>query len=158
MPKPTPSKGVAFTTMRGTVDETGQAVTVDVPRRRKRRKGWRENVNLVDIGVLNRLELSGQEYRVLFAVLLGIPEKGGNLSHITGTRIADVTGIAAPNVSVVMRSLRERHLIQPVRRGVQEVSPWLAYSGDFDSWNAEAENWPEPVWMRGVDAATGELR
>lgn len=143
--------------MRGQVDETGQRVTVEVPRRRKRKKGWRDHVSQVDIGVLTRLELSGLESRVLWMIVKHIPERGGNEARCTLAEVADETGIAAPNVSRIAKTLRDRHLLRSERLGKHYVSPWLAWSGDYDSWNAEADSWPEPIWMRGVNAETGEV-
>jgi hypothetical protein len=143
---------------RGRVEETGQSVVMDVPRRRKRKKGWRDHVSMVDVGVLTRLQLTGLESRVLWMIVKHVPEKGGNEARCTLAEIADETGIAGPNVSRIMKTLRDRRLLHTERQGVHHVSPWLAWSGDFDSWNAEAEKWPEPIWERGLDTETGEVK
>lgn len=152
------SNVVSMARVRGTVDDTGQRVTMDLPRRRKRKKGWRDSVSLVDVGILTRLELSGLESRVLWMIARHIPEKGGNEARVALAEVADKTGIHPSDVSKIVRTLRARHLLRTVRRGVHEVSPWLLWSGDFDSWNAEADKWPEPTWVRGADPDTGEVR
>jgi len=143
---------------RGVVEETGQRVLMDVPRRRKRKKGWRDHVSLVDIGVLTRLELSGLESRVLWMIVKHVPEKGGNEARVSLAEVAHKTGIHAANVSKITKVLRDRHLLHTERPGVHHINPWLSWSGDFDSWNAEADKWPEPIWQRGVDKDTGEIR
>jgi hypothetical protein len=146
--------------LRGTVVETGQAVEINAPRRRRRKRGWRDHVSLVDIGLMTKLELSGQEYRVLNAVIMHIPEKGGSDAFCTMQEIADMLGIAHQSVSRIMKMLRERNIVmrRTSKIGRWHVNAWLVYNGDFDSWNAEAEHDPEPIWVRGVDAETGEVK
>lgn len=149
---------VSLARYRGEVDETGQTVSVNVPRRRKRRRGWRDHVGLVDYDVMTRLELTGSEYRVLFEVLRAIPEKGGNVAFVTQGEIANRLGIRQSGVAKVMSALRKRHIVWPLRQqGRWQVNAWVAYNGDFDSWNSDAETDPEPIWIRGVDADTGEV-
>lgn len=149
---------VSLVRFRGTVEETGQRVTMDVPRRRKRKKGWRDHVSQVDVGVLTKLELIGLEHRVLWMVVKHVPERGGNESRVSQAEVADKTGIDPGTVSKIMKALRARHLLHTERPGVHLISPWLCWSGDYDSWNAEAEKWPEPVWVRGADSETGEVK
>jgi len=150
---------VSLARYRGEVLETGQAVAVNVPRRRKRRRGWRDQVSLVDMGVMTRLELSGLEARVLFAMLAAVPEKGGATAYITQQEIANRLGVHQPSVARTMKALHERNIVWPLpQRGRWQINSWLAYNGDFDSWNAEAEQDPEPVWVRGVDVNTGEVK
>jgi DNA-binding transcriptional ArsR family regulator len=154
-----PDNVVSMARLRGKVVDTGQSVEIDAPRRRRRKRGWRDHVSLVDIGMMTRLELSGQEYRVLIAVIMHIPEKGGSDAFCTMQEIADTLGIAHQSVSRTMKSLRDRNII--IRRsskiGRWHVNAWLAFNGDFDSWNAEAESDPEPIWVRGVNSETGEV-
>lgn len=115
-------------------------------------------MGLVDYDVMTRLELTGSEYRVLFAVLRAIPEKGGNVAYITQREIAAQFGIRSSNVAKTMTALRKRHILWPLRQqGRWQVNAWIAYNGDFDSWNSDADTDPEPIWMRGVDAETGEV-
>lgn len=149
---------VSLARVRGRVDETGQTVSMDVPRRRKRKKGWRDHVSLMDIGVMTRLDLTGAEYRVLFCLLRHVPEKGGVEAHASIAEIADELTMKAPSVSRVLRDLRDRHIVRTIRQGKHEINPWLAYSGDFDSWNAETDGWPEPIWIRNVTPTTGEVK
>ena len=145
--------------LHGKVLETGQAVQIDAPRRRKRRKGWREKVALLDLSNLNQLELSALEYRVVFAMMEAVPEKGGNKAFITLQEIAEKVGSTTPSVSRCVASLRSRNIILKVesRVGRWAINSWLMYNGDFDSWAAESLEDPEPVWTR-VDTATGEVK
>lgn len=145
-------------TARGKVVETGQDVVLSIPRKRRRRRGWRDHVSMVDVGVLGRLELSTLEYRVLFALLAGVPEKGGIESRVSNAELAETLGVAAPSVSRTMKALRDRRLVHTVRPGLHEVNPWIAYNGDFDAWGADTEKWPEPIWVRGADSETGEVK
>jgi DNA-binding transcriptional ArsR family regulator len=87
-----------------------------------------------------------------------VPEKGGCESHCTLAEIAADVGVLAPSVSRVVKDLRGRNLVRTIRQGKHEINPWIAYNGDFDSWNSEAEDWPEPTWVRGADAETGEIK
>lgn len=112
----------------------------------------------VDIGVLTRLDLIRLEARVLWTIVKHIPERAGNEARVSLAEIADETGIHSANVSRIVKALRERHLLHTERPGLHYVSPWLCWSGDYDSWNAEAEKWPEPIWDRNVDGTTGEVK
>lgn len=144
--------------LRGKVDETQQSVTIEAPRRRKRKKGWRDHVSMIDVGVMERLELSGGESRVFYCVLAHIPEKGGADAFVLAEEIAQRLGVSTSYVSKILRDLRDRRIVTKIRNGKYHVNTWLAYNGDFDSWNAEAENEPEPIWVRGADVKTGEIR
>lgn len=115
-------------------------------------------MSLMDIDNMVRLELSMQEHKILFGLLAFIPEKGGGEARVTTSELADRLSMKPQNVSRGLRSLRDRHVIRTPRQSVHEVTPWLAYSGDFDSWNSEVDGWPEPIWVRGVDTETGEVK
>jgi len=153
-----PDNVTSIARLKGKVDETGQTVSIDAPRRRKRKKGWRDHVSQVDIGVITRLELSGLEHRVLWMIAKHIPERAGTEARVSLAEIADETGISPPNVSTIVKRLRERRILHTERRGVHHINPWILYSGDYDSWNTEAEKWQEPIWHRDVDPATGEMK
>jgi hypothetical protein len=148
---------VSLHTLKGSVDATGEAVTIVQPRRSKRRKGWREHVSQVDVDNMFRLEMTGSEMRVLLCLMRHVAEKGGTESRCSIAEIAAETDMRGPNVSRIMRDLRERRIVNTVRQGYHDISPWLVYSGDYESWNAEASQWPEPTWVRGVNTDTGEV-
>lgn len=150
---------VSLAQYRGEVIDTGQAVKINVPRQRKRRRGWRDHVGLIDYDVMTRLELTGSEYRVLFETLRAIPEKSGSIAYITQAEIANRLNIKQPSVAKVMSDLRKRHILWPLpQQGRWQINSWIAYNGDFTSWNADAEQDPEPIWLRNVDTSTGEVR
>jgi hypothetical protein len=155
-----PDNVTSIARLRGKVDETGQTVSIDAPRRRKRKKGWRDRVGLIDLGLMSRLDLNGSEWRVLSTVMACVPEKGGSEAFCTLQEIADRHEIPLSSVSRAMKSLRDRRIIMKNDRriGRWHVNAWLMYNGDFDSWNVEAEQDPEPIWSRGVDAMTGEIK
>jgi hypothetical protein len=153
-----PSNVISMARLKGHVVDTGQSVEINAPRRRKRKKGWRDHVSMVDVGVMRRLELIGGESRVLYALMAHVPEKGGAEAFATLQQIADELEVSGPYVAQIMKTLRARRIVRTVRQGVHHINTWLAYNGDFDSWNTEAENEPEPVWQRGVDPHTGEMK
>lgn len=153
-----PDNVTSIARLRGKVDETGQTVSIDAPRRRKRKKGWRDRVGMIDYTHLARLEMSGLEHRILAAVMAHVPERGGREAYCTIQEIADYLQVRETSVSRAMKGLKDRHIVWLVRQGRWAVNAWLTYNGDFDSWAAEAENDPEPIWVRGVDAQTGEVK
>lgn len=146
--------------LKGKVVETGQAVEIDAPRRRKRKRGWREKVAMIDLDNIGRLELSGLEYRILFAVMQAVPEKGGCRASITIEEVAERVQSTSPSVSRAMKVLRDRRVLirEDNKIGRVMVNPWLMFNGDFDSWAVETDATAEPIWMRGVDAKTGALQ
>ena len=150
---------ISIARLKGQVDETGQAVTVSIPRRKKK-KGWRERVGLIDLDAMNRLELSALEYKVLFAVMSAVPKTGGSVAFITVEEVARIVGSSRPSVNRTLSLLKERRIIMRDRgsSGRLRVSPWLMFNGDFSSWNVETESEEEPVWVRGVDPVTGEVK
>jgi hypothetical protein len=154
-----PANVSSIARLRGKVVETGQAVEIDAPRRRRRKRGWRDSVSMVDMGNMTRLELSGTEHRVFDAIVSHIPEKGGSDAFCTLQEVADELGIAIQSVHRAVKAMRERYIIirRTSRIGRYHVNAWLVYNGDFDSWNVEAENDPEPIWVR-ADPRTGEVR
>lgn len=155
-----PDNIVSMARLRGKVVETGQDVHIDAPRRRKRRKGWREKVALLDLTNLNRLDLSALEYRVLFAMMEAVPEKGGRDAFITLREVAEKVGSTNPSVSRCVKDLRERNILfkRDGHVGRYSINAWLMFNGDFDSWSSEASEDAEPIWVRGADTATGEVK
>lgn len=115
-------------------------------------------MSLTDNTLMARLELSGLEYRVLMAIMSHVPEKGGADAFCTVQEIADQLVIAKTSAGRAFRVLADRRIIMKIRDGRWHVNTWLMFNGDFDSWNAEVDQDPEPIWMRGVDAETGEIK
>lgn len=145
-------------TYRGKVVDDEGNVEVRIARRTKRRKGWRMHVALLDIDVMIRLELTGYEHRVLFGLAAYIPERGGIEARTTATELAAQLNTSPQYVSKILKALQDRRIVKRVRNGVYEINPWVLYNGDFSSWNAEADEWPEPIWRRdGADLTTGVL-
>lgn len=152
------SHDAPFVNAKGEVDGSGESVTVRLPRKQKRRRGWRERAGMIDYTFLARLELTGLESRTLMAIMAHVPARGGADAFCTMQEIADVLGVAQPSVARAIKGLRERQIVWSPRQGRWHVNTWLMYNGDFDSWNAEAEKDPEPIWVRGADTTTGEIK
>lgn len=113
---------------------------------------------MIDLGLMSKMELSGLESRVLMAVMASVPEKGGADAFCTMQEIADRLEVAPSSAARVFKALQDRQILRKLRQGRWHVNSWLMYNGDFDSWNTEAEADPEPVWTRGADVKTGEVR
>jgi len=144
-------------TLRGQDVETGATVLVPVFGRKKKKTKERKAVSMVNIDTMMRLDLTNQEYRVLWCLLRHVPERSGTISFVQVNQIAKETGIHPANVSKVMKGLRDRRIVRTVRQGQHHVNAWIAYSGDFTSWSVEEDVEPEPIWSRGVDSTTGEV-
>lgn len=155
---PSGNDGVSLARLKGHVVETGQVVEINAPRRRKRKRGWREHVGMLDLELMTKLELTGGESRVFFCLLKHVPERGGAESFVFVEEIAQELGVSGQYVSQIMKRLRDRQIVFTIRQGKHRVNTWLAYNGDFESWNSEAEKDPEPVWVRGANAETGEMK
>lgn len=113
---------------------------------------------MIDYTFLAKLEMTGLETRILMGLMAHVPEKGGCLAFCTMQELADFLGVAQTSVSRAMQGLKNRNIAWSPRQGRWHVNAWLMYNGDFDSWNAEAESDPEPVWVRGANTETGEVR
>lgn len=144
------------TVLRGET-ESGEPVAVAQPRRRRRVKGFRDRTGLIDFTFMAKLELTQYQMKVLFAVMMHVPPKGGRIAYCTQSDIARVTGIHRVDVAKTLRVLRERHIVVNKTAGQWIVSAWLMYNGDYDSWAMECDEDQEPVWMRNVNPDTGEV-
>jgi hypothetical protein len=151
-----PGNVTRISTLKGKVDGTDQTVTVQQYRRKKQKA--RKIVSMLNVGTMMRLELSNQEYRVLWALLSHIPEKSGSDAYCTQAELAADTGIHPSNVAKVLKGLRDRDIVMTVRRGRYHVNSHIAFNGSFDQWTIEDDGEPMPVWARhGVDPETGEV-
>ena len=137
--------------------ESGERVETLMPRRRKRVKGWRDRTGLIDYKHMAMLQMNGTQWRVLWAVMQHVPPLGGRDAFCTQAELAEVLDMHRVTVGQTLLQLRDRHIVWNTRRGHWRVSAWLMYNGDYNSWNAECELDEEPVWMRNVDPATGEI-
>lgn len=115
-------------------------------------------MTMVDNDVMSRLEMTGSEYRVFWAICTHIPKAGGSTAYVQVAELADDLGIAKSFVSRIMRALRDRRIIETVKTGVHRVNPWILWNGMMDDWVDESEEYPEPIYHRnGVDPVTGEV-
>lgn len=113
---------------------------------------------LTDIDLMAKLDLTGNEWRVLHGLMAFVQEKGGVEARVSVKELAERIDMEPANVSRIFTLLRDRRVIRTLRVGVHEINPWLAYNGDFDSWNAETDKWAEPIWVRNTNSTTGEIK
>lgn len=143
--------------VKGFVDETGEAITAFIPSSKGRKaKARQKQMSMVDVGVMDRLELSVYEAKVFWKIMKHVPPRSGSVSYCTVKQIAEETGIHRVNVSKTLKSLRDRRIIRTIRPGQHHVNTHIAFSGSFDDWNATDGTEAEPLWTRhGVDPVTG---
>jgi hypothetical protein len=99
----------------------------------------------VDAESMNMLDLSRQEYRV-FTFLMSKADQGTGEIRVTGAYIARSIGMTANNVSVTLKSLRERLIIISEGYSVWRINSWIAYTGEYKKWYPAAMDDEEPYW------------
>jgi len=114
-------------------------------------------MTMVDNDVMQRLEMTGSEYRVLWAIASHVPKSGGSTAYVQVSELAEELGIQQSFVSRILRVLRDRRIITTVRTGQHKINPWIMWNGMMDDWVDESEGYPEPIYSRGVNASTGEI-
>jgi predicted transcriptional regulator len=133
----------------GIVGSTGEVIDVVAPavRGRHTRKGRRKVFAMVDLESLDRLQLTGSEWRVLHRIMRAVnPET--NEARVVLTEIADEMGVKNPSVYRTMRELRERRIVVTRRQGVHKVNPHIMYRGSNADWDIATEYEPEPIWRK----------
>jgi CRP-like cAMP-binding protein len=147
MPK-TPRTDIAHTTRLGIVRDTGEVVDVEFPvARGKRRKARRKVYALMDLESLDRLELVGGEWEVLSRIMRAVnPET--NIASVTHQQIADDLGMARPNVSRIIRLLRERRILFDLPGMAFRVNAHIMFRGSNVDWDLATDTEEEPQWNR----------
>lgn len=146
--KPPPENVVPMTTKTGVIRDTGEVFDYLTPAKQgRRRKGRRKVYALTDLESLKRLQLSAQEWSVLHVVMAAVnPET--NQAAIGVNQIAEELDILAPAVSRVMKTLRERRVIETLRQGVHRVNSHIMFRGSNQDWDDATDIEREPLWRR----------
>jgi hypothetical protein len=128
--------------------DTGEVTDIDGPAfRRGKKRGRRRMFALIDLEAQARLELTGQEWAVLHVIMRAVNAET-NEARIGREEIAADLGVAAPNVTRVMRTLRDRRIITTLRQGVHRVNAHLMFRGSAQDWDTITETEREPQWKR----------
>lgn len=137
-----------MTTTIGVVRGTGEVLDVEIPAKRgRRRKGRRKVYAMVDLESLDRLELTGQEWDVLTRLMRAVNQET-NEARIGVVEMAQDLGIAQPNVSRIMKTLRERRIIETLRQGVHRINSHIMYRGSNQDWDDATDVERAPLWRR----------
>jgi DNA-binding FadR family transcriptional regulator len=72
-------------------------------------------------------------------------------------QLAEELGVTRPFVSRILKTLRDRRIIETVRLGQHKVNPWIVWNGVMDDWVDDSEGYQEPIYSRSVDPLTGEV-
>lgn len=114
---------------------------------RRRRPGRRVGASyiMVDAVAIGQLRTTFLEGRVL-SVMLSQLDRGTNDVRMNQELIAKKAGILPSAVSRTIPHLVERNLVVKLAYGHYQVTPWLAYVGEWREWNSAAGEWPEPIW------------
>lgn len=102
---------------------------------------------LVDLEMQARLDLTGQEFRVLHTVMAAVNSET-NEAAIGVKQIAETLMIPAPGVSRIMKTLRDRRIIFTLRQGVHRVNTHLMFRGSNQDWDIATDTEREPQWER----------
>lgn len=147
MPKE-PHNIVPLARYRGTNAATGEEIDIDAPAvRGRRRRGRRKVYALVDIEMQARLELTGQEWRVLHTIMASVNAET-NEARVAIAEIAERLDIPSSNVSRIMKTLRDRRIVFTLRQGVHRVNTHLMFRGSNQDWDIATDTEKEPQWER----------
>lgn len=146
--KPPPENVIPMTTTVGVMRDTGEVFDYMIPAKQgRRRKGRRKVYAMVDLEALDRLELTGQEWEVLTRIMRAV-NQDTNEARVAVSEVADDLGIAAPNVSRVLKTLRERRIIQTLRQGVHRVNSHIMFRGSNQDWDDATDIERAPLWRK----------
>jgi len=133
---------------------TGEVTDIDGPAfRRGKKRGRKRMFALMDVETFRRLDLTGQEWRVLHEIIANI-NADTNEARVSRAEIAERLDIAPPNVTRIMRNLRDRRIVKTLRNGVHRVNAHLVFRGSVPDWDTVTESEREPVWHRPGSAST----
>lgn len=143
--------------VKGTVDATGDSVTVGIPERRGRGKARKQKqMVMTNALAMTRLELSVPEARVFWCLVSHVPSRSGTVAYAQIGKIATETGMHRVDVSKTMKLLRDRRIVRTIRTGEHHINANIVFNGSFDDWNEADVAELEPIWTHhGVDPITG---
>lgn len=143
-----PESEAPMTRYRGVIPSTGEVIDIDAPAvRGRRRKARRRIFALADMGALSRLEMTGREWDLFFAMAHALNAET-NEARITIAEMAEHTGMQPSNAAKVIGTLRDRRIIITLRRGVHRINAHLLFRGSNIDWDAVAATEREPLWRR----------
>lgn len=150
MPR-TPRSDLKSTTHLGVVERTGEVIHVEMPvTRGRKRKGRRKVYALMDLESLDRLELVRAEWEVLTRIMRSVnPET--NVANVTQAEIAEDIGMARPNVSRIVKLLRDRRIIFDIGFASYRVNAHIMYRGSNQDWDIATDTEEEPEWNRSAE-------
>lgn len=130
------------------IPETGEVVDIEGPAfRRGKKRGKRRVFALMDLDALQRLELTAAEWRVLH-YMMGKVESDSNECRVARAEIATGLGVAPPNVTRVLQTLRARRIIFTYRYAVHRINAHIMFRGSVQDWETLTDTEPEPIWGR----------
>lgn len=86
---------------------------------------------------LARINLTGLEFRVLFAMGAQIENAAGTIAHCTVSSIAEALERNPRGIEKIFASLKRKGVIEHVRPGSWAVNPKLLYRGSYGKWAIE---------------------
>jgi hypothetical protein len=128
--------------------ETGEVMDMEVLAKRGRKRSGRRRVfAMIDLEAMERLDLTGLEFKVL-ARIARAANAETNEAWITQEQIAHALGSVQPSVARAIRTLKERRIIFPLARRGYRVNPHILFRGAVPDWNDATDMEKEPIWTR----------
>lgn len=87
-----------------------------------------------NVTALARLDLTGLEYRVLFAFFANVRIKEGNIAYVNIADIAHALGKKKQSIDRIVASLRKKGLIEREKNGVWILNSRVGFRGSFWQW------------------------
>ena len=103
---------------------------------------------LTDHPQMHRLDLTGSQWRIFWAVVGVMHKDSGSLARVNTGEVAKTTGMSTSQASTVLTSLVSRRILDRAGLGVWNVNPWLVYAGSAADWEAATDGHPKPEWSR----------
>lgn len=105
---------------------------------------------------LARADLTGLEFRVLFAIGTYIPKSGGTISNCTVAIVAEAMERGIRGIEKVFASLRRKGAIERVSPGVWAINPRLLYRGSYYGWATEYPQAIDPSYEINSNGLDGK--
>lgn len=95
---------------------------------------------------LARLDLTGLQFRVLFALFSKVRDREGNVAYTHISEIADALGKSKQSIDRIISQLRAKGIVERDRNGIWVINARLGFRGTYWQWARVYTTSPQPYY------------